>query len=96
LIEKMVFSGLVIAWRLATWPTSRSPLFVKATTEGVVRVPSWLAMTVGWPPSITATTELVVPKSMPIIFAMSSKTSQIYAVLCGLERLSDVFRRTLR
>ena len=25
LIEKMVFSGLVTAWRLATWPTSRSP-----------------------------------------------------------------------
>ena len=25
LIEKIVFSGLVTAWRLATWPTSRSP-----------------------------------------------------------------------
>src|SRR5581483_4097780 len=33
-------------------------------------------MTVGWPPSMTATTELVVPKSMPIIFAISSQTSQ--------------------
>jgi hypothetical protein len=49
LIEKIVFSGLVMAWRLATWPTSRSPLLVKATTDGVVRAPSWLAMTVGWP-----------------------------------------------
>ena len=29
LIEKIVFSGLVTAWRLATWPTSRSPLLVK-------------------------------------------------------------------
>jgi hypothetical protein len=36
-----------------------------ATTEGVVRAPSVLAMTVGWPPSMTATTELVVPKSIP-------------------------------
>ena len=40
LIEKMVFSGLVTAWRLATWPTSRSPVLVNATTEGVSRLPS--------------------------------------------------------
>src|SRR5450755_4995344 len=38
-----------------------------ATTEGVVRAPSWLGITVGSPPCMTATTELVVPKSMPII-----------------------------
>ena len=30
LIEKIVFCGLVTAWRLATWPTSRSPSFVNA------------------------------------------------------------------
>ena len=71
LIEKIVFSGLVIAWRFATWPTSRSPDLVNATTDGVVRAPSWLVMTVGWPPSITATTEFVVPRSMPIILPMS-------------------------
>ena len=35
LIEKTVFSGLVTACRLATWPTSRSPVFVNATTDGV-------------------------------------------------------------
>ena len=40
LIEKTVFSGLVMAWRLATWPTRRSPLLVNATTDGVVRSPS--------------------------------------------------------
>ncbi len=40
LIEKMVFSGLVTAWRLATWPTSRSPVLVNATTDGVSRLPS--------------------------------------------------------
>ena len=66
----MVFSGLVMAWRLATCPTSRSPVFVNATTDGVVRPPSWFAMTTGWPPSMTATTEFVVPKSIPIIFPM--------------------------
>src|SRR3954451_20120223 len=68
LIEKTVFSGLVMAWRFATCPTSRSPLLVNATTDGVVRAPSWFAMTVGWPASITATTELVVPRSITIIF----------------------------
>ena len=30
LIEKTVFSGLVTAWRLATWPTSRSPVLANA------------------------------------------------------------------
>ncbi len=67
LIEKMVFSGLVTACRLATWPTSRSLFFAKATTDGVVLAPSGLARTEGLSPSITATTELVVPRSMPMI-----------------------------
>src|SRR5206468_7806080 len=71
LMEKTVFSGFVIAWRLATCPTRISPSLVKATTDGVSRLPSWLGMTVGFPPSITATTEFVVPRSMPITFAMS-------------------------
>ena len=66
LIEKTVFSGLVTAWRLASWPTRLSPFLVNATTEGVSRLPSWLGMTTGSPPSMTATTELVVPRSMPI------------------------------
>jgi hypothetical protein len=32
-----------------------------------MRLPSGLVMTTGSPPSITATTELVVPRSIPII-----------------------------
>src|SRR6185503_12292087 len=71
LIEKMVFSGLVMAWRLATWPTRTSPSLVKATTEGVRRLPSWLGMTTGLPPSSAATTEFVVPRSMPITLPMA-------------------------
>src|SRR6266851_9291705 len=63
----MVFSGLVTDWRLATWPTRRLPSFANATTEGVVRPPSEFVITVGSPPSMTATTEFVVPKSIPII-----------------------------
>ena len=39
-------------------------------TEGVVRVPSAFSMTLTWSPSITATAELVVPRSIPMIFAM--------------------------
>src|SRR2546428_9694124 len=72
LSDKTVFSGFVMAWRFATWPTRISPSFVKATTEGVSRLPSWLGMTMGLPPSITATTELVVPRSMPITLGMRS------------------------
>src|SRR5881275_2675848 len=65
----MVRFGLVIACRLAGSPTSRSPLSVNATTLGVSRFPSWLGMTLTSLPSITATTELVVPRSMPMIFS---------------------------
>ena len=66
--------GLVMAWRFAGSPTRISPLGVKATTDGVSRLPSWLGMTVTSPPSITATTLLVVPRSIPIIFSPSDTT----------------------
>src|SRR4051794_27454477 len=68
--ERMVRSTFVTACRLATSPTSTSPFLAKATTEGVVRAPSALAMTVGSPPSSTATTEFVVPRSIPTARAM--------------------------
>jgi len=70
LMEKMVFFGLVMACLLAGSPTLRSPLSVNATMDGVVRCPSLLGITTGSLPSITATQELVVPKSIPIIFAI--------------------------
>ncbi len=66
----MVLAGFVTAWRLASWPTRRSPVFVNATTDGTVRPPSAEAMTVGSPPSMTATTLFVVPRSMPMILPM--------------------------
>jgi hypothetical protein len=43
---------------------------VNATTDGVVRPPSAFGMTVGSLPSSTATHELVVPRSIPIVLAM--------------------------
>src|SRR5919201_5108745 len=70
LIEYTVFSGLTAAWRRASWPTRRSPDFVKATTDGVGRPPSAFGMTTGSPASMTATTELVVPRSIPTVFAI--------------------------
>src|SRR5690349_10770970 len=65
-----VFLALVTAWRLAGAPTRISPSSVYATTEGVVRAPSEFSITLGLPPSMIATHELVVPRSMPMIFAM--------------------------
>src|SRR6476660_6370395 len=65
LTDRMVRSTLVTACRLATSPTSTSPFLANATMEGVVRLLSAFAMTVGSPPSRTETTELVVPRSIP-------------------------------
>src|SRR3990172_5065322 len=75
LIENTVFLGLVTAWRLATWPTRRSPSLVNPTTEGVVRLPSELGITTGSPPSITAKQELVVPRSIPITLLMLNSST---------------------
>src|SRR5580698_4036696 len=70
LTDRIVRSGLVIAWRFATSPTSTSPDFAKPTTEGVVRPPSAFGMTVGSPPSSMLTTEFVVPRSIPTAFGI--------------------------
>src|SRR3954463_14974272 len=72
LTERIVRSGFVIAWRLATSPTRTSPFLANATTDGVVREPSELGMTTGSPASRTLTTELVVPRSMPTALGMRS------------------------
>ncbi len=67
---KIVFSGFVTACRFATVPTRRSPVFENPTTDGVVRPPSAFGRTSGSPPVRTATHELVVPRSIPIVFPM--------------------------
>src|SRR5438270_7065014 len=71
-----VLVGLVTAWRLADWPTRRSPLSVNATMLGVVRAPSLFSMTRTSLPSMTATQEFVVPRSMPM-------TLLIHMLLCS-------------
>ncbi len=65
LIERIVRSGLVMACRLATSPTTISPVLENPTTDGVVLAPSAFGITTGSPPSRTTTTEFVVPKSIP-------------------------------
>jgi hypothetical protein len=65
LTAKTVFSGLVMACRFAGWPTKRSPLLVQATMEGVVLAPSGFVITLGSFPSMRATHEFVVPRSIP-------------------------------
>src|SRR6201997_607024 len=82
LTDRTVRSTLVTAWFLAGWPTSTSPLRANATTDGVVREPSELATTTGSPPSRTATTELVVPRSIPTARAMVIPPG-VYYVICG-------------
>jgi hypothetical protein len=81
LTAKTVFSGLVTAWRFAGWPIRRSPSFAKATIEGVVRVPSTFSITLGLPPSITATQLFVVPRSIPITLAYSKRPCQLLGAL---------------
>src|ERR1700730_4323038 len=73
-----VFCGLVTAWRLAVWPTSTSSSLVKATIEGVVRSPSLFSITRGLPPSIIATHDLVVPRSMPITLLMGRTPAVLF------------------
>src|SRR5690606_38196082 len=67
-----VLLGFVTAWRFADWPTSTSPSLLKATIDGVVRSPSLFSITLGFPPSMTATQELVVPRSIPITLPIMS------------------------
>src|SRR6266581_3120374 len=74
LTERIVRSGLVMAWRLATSPTRTSPVFENATTDGVVRDPSALGATTASPASRTATTELVVPRSIPTALDMGTSS----------------------
>jgi hypothetical protein len=64
-----------MAARRARWPTARSPPFAKVTTDGVVTEPSALASNRGPDGSKTATSELVVPRSMPTALGMASWTS---------------------
>jgi len=53
----------------------------KSHHTGVVRPPSELVMIIGLPPSKIATQLLVVPKSMPITFPISSGGSVAFVIV---------------
>mmetsp|Transcript_75337 Transcript_75337/g.232533 ORF Transcript_75337/g.232533 Transcript_75337/m.232533 type:complete len:240 (+) Transcript_75337:1480-2199(+) len=74
LASKTVFEGFLAACPFAASPMSRS-LSVKATNEGVVRLPSEFSMI--WTPSRCQmpTQEKVVPKSMPMAGAFRFASS---------------------
>src|SRR5260221_4808923 len=80
----MVCCGFVRDWRLAICPMSFSPRGVNATMDGVVRAPSRDAMTRGFPPSITAMQQLVVPRSIPITFPISGLLPVVSGAALGL------------
>jgi hypothetical protein len=67
--------GLVASMRRAISPTRILPSLSMWTIEGVLSCPSAFGMTTGSSPSNTATTELVVPKSMPRIFSVYAMPS---------------------
>jgi hypothetical protein len=92
-MEKTVFLGFVIACLFAGSPTNLSPVLVNATTEGVVLPPSEFGITTGSLPSITATQEFVVPKSIPIIFPIelySFLSNKIAVALPPLDKLINL------
>ena len=62
---------------------------VYATTEGVVLNPSAFAITVGLPPSMTATLLFVVPSSIPTAIPSSMPSGETMARLQSIDR-SDV------
>ena len=70
----IVLSGLVTACLLAVSPTNKLLSLSKATIDGnalpAIVFPSAAGIRVGLPPCITAAAELLVPRSIPIIFSL--------------------------
>src|SRR6267142_1244066 len=71
-MKALIWLGLYF---LPLTSTQASPESVKATIDGVVRAPSAFSITFALLPSITATHELVVPRSMPIALVMGLSCS---------------------
>src|ERR1700689_2398818 len=78
LTANRVFCGLVTAWRLADWPSSTSSSLAKATIDGVVRSPSLFSITRGLPPSMIATHDFGVPRSMALTLLMGRTPAVLF------------------
>jgi hypothetical protein len=66
---------------------------VIATIDGVVLLPSAFAMTTGSPPSMIATQEFVVPRSMPITLLIVSSSNMGGLTTRGLLIFSWPYRQ---
>ena len=60
---------------------------IPLTIEGVSRLPSAFVMTVGFPPSMIATTEFVVPRSIPMILLMDAPSRGGWSPLSANARI---------
>src|SRR5437899_2810733 len=77
----------MMACCLAIWPTRISPPLANPTIDGQRLPPSAVGMTTELPACTAATTELVVPKSMPTILAMGDPPLMRW----GMPALAGVF-----
>ena len=68
----MVFFGFTTIWSFATPPIRRSPLSLRATTDGSMRLPRSVGTTLGMRFRTEATSVLVVPRSMPTMRGFSA------------------------
>ena len=71
LTESTVRSGAAAAWLRARRPTMTAPASSSPTHEGRMVSPSSSTI-VGFPPETIATSEFVVPRSMPMMVSSSA------------------------
>ena len=88
--------GFVTACLFAGCPTRRSPFSVNATMEGVVLAPSAFSITFAFFPSITATHELVVPRSMPITSFPAARWAEVENLASAAANAAFTFARDAR
>src|SRR5437868_11448592 len=74
----MVLRGFVTIWSLATFPTSRSPFSLTATTLGRMSAPLSLGTTRATLLRTYATHVLVVPRSMPRMSGLSAGMARLH------------------
>lgn len=91
-----LLSGLDVNWFLAASPINRSPSDVKATYDGVIRLPWSLAMISTRPFLKIPTHEYVVPRSIPMTvptsFLASSAAKVKWEVIVAMKRIaSNIF-----
>jgi hypothetical protein len=86
-----------MACLFAAAPTNLSPSLVKAIVDGVVLEPYGFSITLGVLPSIIATQELVVPKSMPMtepVFLLENPAKREFLNIARIICLFIIYHRT--